>query len=142
MYSKRSGDTIAVRLVAGEDVHESLIAACSEHGVRAGFVVSGIGRLVDAELGYFEKPGKYATRRFMGTFELLNLSGNVCEHDGALMGHLHAMLADLDYRVFGGHLVGAKVGLTLEVQVAVVQEPVRMYRRMEQEWGLPGLIVE
>ena len=142
MYSSRHGDTIAFRMVAGESVHDALIALCRQHGVRGGFVVSGIGMLADPELGYFVGEGRYERRAIPGRFELLALCGNVSLRDGEPMAHLHAMLANEDLGVFGGHLFSASVGLTLEGALSVVGEPVRMYRVLEAQTGLPGLIVE
>lgn len=143
MFAKRDHDRLVIRLQAGEDVHESLLGLCREHGVRGGFVVSGIGMLSDPELGFFVNNGQYERQSFPGRHELLNLSGNISLRDGDVMAHLHALLANEDYSVFGGHLFGAKVGLTLEVLIqAVADEEAKMYRVVEADSGLPGLIVE
>lgn len=142
MLCTRSGDNLAVRLHAGDDVHGALLDACRGHGVRGGFVISGIGMLSDPELGYFVGNGRYERQAFPGRFELLSLCGNISLKDGEPMAHLHAMLAREDYSVFGGHLCSSKVGLTLEVLILAVPEPARMYRVIEPDSGLPGLIVE
>jgi len=141
MYLARYADTIALRLDIGEDVHPQLLAACTHFNVNGAFVVSGIGMLRDPELGYFAGAGVYEKRVFPGNHELLNLSGNISLRDGELMAHLHAMLADEEYHVFGGHLFAALVGMTLEVQLSVVGAPVKMYRKIEAS-GLPGLVIE
>jgi len=141
MYSARTGDVIAARLEIGEDVLPSLLAICRQHGAQGGFAVSGIGMLADPELGFFAGAGQYVKRMFPGNHELLNLSGNFSLRDGELMPHLHAMLSDEEFRVFGGHLFSARVGMTLELQLTVVGAPVRMYRKIEES-GLPGLYVE
>ncbi|MDQ3023522.1 MAG: DNA-binding protein [bacterium] len=139
MYHKRDGNTIAVRLHVGEEVHESLLAVCEYHGVTGAYVVSGIGMLKDPLLGWYDIPAqKYHEQRFPGLHELLNLSGNVSLREGALMCHLHVTLADEEYRSFGGHLFGSEVGLTLEV-VLLVLPGVNMQREVEPEFGLPGL---
>jgi predicted DNA-binding protein with PD1-like motif len=140
MYFARSSNVIAVRLEKGEAVHESLLNIFGQVGARAGFVVSGIGMLQDPELGFFAGQGRYERRQFNGNFELLNLSGNVSLNDGEPMAHLHAMLANDDYSVFGGHLFSATVGLTLEVQLSLAEEA-HMYRKVEPETGLPGLYI-
>jgi uncharacterized protein len=142
MYAKRSGNKLIIRLNAGEDVHSSLLELCRQHGVQGGFVVSGIGMLSDPELGFFVKDGQYERQRFPGRHELLNLSGNISLRDGDVMAHLHALLANEDYSVFGGHLFAAATGLTLEVLIDIAPEDVRMYRVVEPDSGLPGLIVE
>ena len=142
MYSARYADTIALRLEAGEDVHTTLLDTCRQYDVEGAFVVSGIGMLADPELGYFIEKGRYERRTFPGRFELLNLSGNISLHNDELMAHLHALLANTDYSVFGGHLFNATVGLTLEAQITVVSQPIRMHRKLEQDSGLPGLLIE
>lgn len=141
MYSARSGNLIAVRLEVGEDVHSSILEACRQHGARGGFV-SGIGMLEDPELGFFIAKGQYDSRVCPGRYECLALTGNVSEKFGELMAHLHAICADKKLSVFGGHVVSAKVGVTLELSISVVDEPVRMYRELESETGLPGLLIE
>jgi uncharacterized protein len=142
MYAKRSGKQLIIRLNAGEDVHATLLELCRRHGVQGGFVVSGIGMLSDPELGFFVNNGQYERQTFPGRHELLNLSGNISLRDGDVMAHLHALLANEDYSVFGGHLFGATTGLTLEVLIDIAPDDVRMYRVVEPDSGLPGLIVE
>ena len=142
MFAKRSGNKLILRLQAGEDVHGSLLEICRQHGVQGGFVISGIGMLSDPELGFFVRDGQYERQRFPGRHELLNLSGNISLRDGGVMAHLHAMLAHEDYSVFGGHLFEAQVGLTLEVLLQIIPDDVKMYRVVEADSGLPGLIVE
>ena len=141
MYSANSNGIIPFRLHAGEDVHPTLLELCKQHKLSAGFVSCGIGLLKDPELGFFVSKGKYARKVFPGKFELLNLSGNFSLLDGVLMAHIHVMLANEDYSVFGGHLFEAEVGLTLEgyLQEAV---GVSMSRAVEDQSGLPGLLVK
>jgi len=142
MYSARTGELVAARLEAGEDVHASILEICGQHGVQGGFIVSGIGALADPELGYFAGNGKYVTREFPGIHECLCLDGNLSLKDGALMAHLHAVMSDTEFRAFGGHLVKATVGVTLELAISMAGEPVCMYREIEPATGLPGLKIK
>jgi predicted DNA-binding protein with PD1-like motif len=142
MYAARSGNLLAIRLELMEDVHASILEACRQHEVRGGFVTSGIGMLEDPELGYFIAKGQYDSRVCTGRYELLTLAGNVSEKFGELMAHLHVICADKNLNAFGGHLISARVGVTLELAISVVEEPVRMYRELETDTGLPGLLVE
>lgn len=57
------------------------------------------------------------------------------------MGHLHVMLANEDYSVFGGHLFQAEVGLTLEGYIQSVGG-IALSRALEGQTGLPGLLVK
>jgi uncharacterized protein len=141
MYHARSGSNIAVRLEAGELVHESLLAICRSEGVGGGFVISGIGMLKDPLLGWYDIPGRcYHEQAFPGCHELLTLSGNISLKDGEPFAHLHATMSHTDYHCFGGHLFSAEVGLTCELMLAVCDGP-RMERRLEDEFGLPGLVI-
>jgi predicted DNA-binding protein with PD1-like motif len=142
MLVSRQGALLAVRLHAGEDVHGSLTVLCAEHGIGAGFVVSGIGMLESPSLGYFDTEAKaYGERTFPGRHELLSLAGNISLREGTPFAHLHVVLGNPDYSVFGGHLFSASVGLTLEVLIQAVPGAV-MRRELEPEWNLPGLIIE
>jgi predicted DNA-binding protein with PD1-like motif len=143
MYSALTGSNIAVRLHAGEDVHAGLVAACTQYGITAAFVVSGIGMLADPLLGWYEVEAlRYHEQRFPGRHELLSLAGNISLKDGAPFGHLHAVLGHTNYSCFGGHLFSATVGLTLEVLLITLSPEVTMRRELEAEFGLPGLVVE
>lgn len=141
MYYVESAGKVAFRLQVGEDVHLSMVQICEACGISAAFINSGIGMLKDPELGYFVSKGEYARKVFEGNFELLNLSGNISKYDGGLLGHIHVMLANEDYSVFGGHLFNAKVGLTLEGYIQSMGTLV-MRRELEAATGLPGLLVE
>jgi predicted DNA-binding protein with PD1-like motif len=142
MYAARSGNVIAIRLEVQEDVHASILEACRRYGARGGFVTSGIGMLEDPELGFYVAKGDYDSRVCTGRYECLALTGNVSQKFGELMAHLHAICADKKLNVFGGHLISARVGVTLELAITVVEEPVRMYRELETDTGLPGLLIE
>jgi predicted DNA-binding protein with PD1-like motif len=141
LYHARHNDSIALRLEAGELVHDSLCAVCAHYGAAQAFVVSGIGMLSDPLLGWYEVEAKrYHEQSFPGRHELLNLSGNISLREGAPFAHLHAVLSHTDYSCFGGHLFSAAVGLTLEVLIQLLPS-LRMDRTMEEQWGLPGLLI-
>jgi predicted DNA-binding protein with PD1-like motif len=142
LSSARGGDLVIARFTAGENVHASILALCRAHRVEGGLIVSGIGALADPVIGYFAGDGNYVTREFPGIHECLSLTGNLSTKDGELMAHLHAIMSDTEFHAFGGHLVKAQVGITLELAISVVGEPVRMYREIEPETGLPGLKIE
>jgi predicted DNA-binding protein with PD1-like motif len=142
MLYKRSNDRLVVRLEPGDEVHASLLSAAQASGIKQAVVISGIGQLSRTKLGFFTgAEGKYAHQEFMGAAEVLTLAGNICERDGGIVAHLHAVLGRDDYSVFGGHLVEGYVSATLEVLLLVV-EGIRMYRKIEQPSGLPGLYIE
>ena len=59
----REGDLIAITLEDGESVGESLVRACEHASITAGMIVSGIGMVRDAEIGYWDGK-KYNVDRY------------------------------------------------------------------------------
>ena len=110
---------VALRLDPGEDLFGSLTEVTRSQDIRAGFVVSALGALRDAEVGYFAGEG-YRKRVLPGDHELLGMPGSFARLDGAPHLHLHASLAGPDHRVLGGHLHAAKVGFLVEALIDVL----------------------
>ena len=83
---------------------------------RQGFFY-GLGALNNAELAFYDLENKrYLNQKFEdGPYEVLSLSGNVAEKEGDLAVHCHVVLGKKDFSTFGGHLVNAEVGGTLEL---------------------------
>ncbi|MBS0321489.1 MAG: DUF296 domain-containing protein [Proteobacteria bacterium] len=101
--------TIPLRLVPGDDLQRALEAATPPGG---GFVVCGIGSLVDAHLRFADKRD---TTTLPGPFEILTLAGTLSP-GGA---HLHMTVADSAGAVYGGHVsAGNVVRTTAEVLIA------------------------
>ena len=97
-----------LRLKPGMDLRRALEAAVTREGFGPGFVLCGIGSLVDAHLRLADAP---TATRFPGPFEILTLSGSLTPQ-GA---HLHASVAAADGSVIGGHLAdGSEVRTTVE----------------------------
>jgi uncharacterized protein len=97
----------ALRLQPGDDLRGALEAMAG-----TGFVVAGIGSLVNAQLRLAGEPGP---TRIEGPLEILTLSGSLTP-DGA---HLHASVSDAAGRVLGGHVCsGCEVHTTVELLVA------------------------
>lgn len=141
MQYKRSGSNIAIKLDPGEEIHEAICDICAREGVQSGFIVSGIGRLVDPELGYVDDSGRYVRKVIPGEHEMLNVCGNVSILNGKPFTHLHANMCDLEFKSFGGHLFTAAIGLTLEA-LLVVTTGIGMNRRKLEGAELPGLFIE
>lgn len=72
------------------------------------------------------------TKVLHGTYELISLMGNVSVKDCVPFVHVHVALGDEDGRVYGGHLVEAKVF----VAEVFVQELDVDLRRKRQAGGL------
>jgi len=110
----RRGRRIVARLDRGTDLFESIRALCQKHRIRCG-EVRGIGSLEQAELAAFDQAQrrwKPARTLASGGLELLYLSGNLSEEDGALSIHCQATVMrdrDAGVEVLGGHLRRAVV---------------------------------
>lgn len=108
-----------VRLDRGEEVMQTLAGFITENDIPAG-VISGIGALIEVELGYFNRETKkYQRRIFNGIYELLSLTGNIAYVDNKPMVHAHCILGDAEYRVIGGHLFSGIVAVTGEIYIRV-----------------------
>ncbi len=124
-----------VRLAPGADLRDALMALLPKHGMRAAFVVSGIGSLRDAHLRFAGRP---TADLVAGDLELLTLAGSLSP-DGP---HLHATVADASGRVVGGHVApGCRVRTTCEVLVALLPGH-RFARRPDPVTGYPELEID
>ena len=106
-----------VRCDIGEEVVSILTEFANQNNIGSG-MVTGIGAVRDPTLGYFNlESGEYQRRRFEGIFELLKLSGNFARLDSKIFLHCHATISDADFKVFGGHLFEAEIGVTGEFYI-------------------------
>ena len=104
-----------VCLESGENLRQSLEQLCLELGVE-GAQVSGIGGLLDPQLGFWQfDTGEYTRHTLEGRWELLSLQGNISLYEGRPFAHLHVSLADESLQVVGGHFFEATVTATVEL---------------------------
>ncbi len=118
----RLGRVAAIRLRPNEDLVEGVEVVCAEHGVAHAVVRSGVGSLVDAELGYGRGEGAGGVRVEGPGVEILTLAGEVRpDGDGRPRAELRGTISDPDGRVYGGAFVrgGNPICITLEL---VLQE--------------------
>ena len=125
-------ETLALRLVPGDDLRGAIEAALRGHG--AAFVLQGIGSLSVARLRYAGVP---AASELRGDLEILTLAGSVAP-DGA---HLHMSVSDSAGTVRGGHVApGCIVRTTVELLVALL--PTQAFsREHDPRTGYPELVV-
>ncbi len=104
--------TWPLRLHPGDDLRRALEQAVSARGLKAAFVLAGIGSLRPTRLRLAGAPEPIEIH---GDVELLTLSGSLAA-DGS---HLHLSVADAQGRVHGGHAAyGCIVRTTAEVLLA------------------------
>lgn len=140
MKSSSKGNLIGLRLEDGEDLQEKLKEVARINKLKAAIVLSGIGMLREAELGYFRGPKEgYLRHYYSGPCELVSLSGNISLQEDDYNLHLHAVLITSQGEAVGGHLFKGKVNITNEIFLLKIDIPI--YRRLE-DTGLLGLYFE
>ena len=98
-----------IRLEKGDDISQKLCEFCQNEGIVSG-IVSGIGALSKVEIGVYNTTNLvYDRKDFSGDLEVLSCTGNITILEENPFSHLHIMLADKNYNVFGGHLFSSEV---------------------------------
>lgn len=134
MRFKKCGPRWVLRVDKGEELVETLVRFCSEHGIGAASV-SGIGAADRLVLGYFETAAKkYHSLEREGDHEITALSGNVATLEGRVYLHLHATVSDTACRAFGGHLSSARISGTCEVVLDPLESAIG--RKFDPDVGL------
>ena len=134
MQSKKVENGYLLRIDKGEEIMAKITDFIISENIQAG-VISGIGALTKAELGYFNRDRQeYQKQRFDKIYELLSLAGNISYIDGKPMVHAHCILGQNDYGLIGGHLFSGEVAVTAEVFIRNFQE--RINRAMNPELKL------
>jgi predicted DNA-binding protein with PD1-like motif len=131
MEFQRTRYGYAVRIDSGEEIVSSLAAFAAREGVRAG-MISGLGAVGEAELGFFARGSReYVRRVFSGEHEIGSLTGNFSELDGKPFPHCHVLIAGDDFVAYTGHLFRGVVTVTCEVQVVTDTGVLRRIRRAD-----------
>ena len=80
------------------------------------------------------KEKKYIKKNLREEHELLSIMGNVSFVDNEHFVHSHVVLADRDYKSFGGHLFDAQISATGEFKIDLLNCEVS--RNFSKEIGL------
>ncbi|MCX8206719.1 MAG: DNA-binding protein [Methanothrix sp.] len=117
-----------VGLQHGSDILDAIREAAASLSIDAGFF-SVIGALSSVELAYYDHKEKvYRQRSFEGAFEIASCTGNISLKDGQRFIHAHIALADENYNLIGGHLLGGRIFAAELHIIALEGEPhVREY---------------
>lgn len=139
MQALSDGTRWMLRLDQGQDLFATLGGFARDHGIRAAVVVSGIGMLKDATIGYWNG-SEYVQKPLPEPHELVGLHGSLAEADGPSV-HLHAALSAPDHSLVGGHLMRGTVWVLNEILVDTF--PGRSWARpMDETLGLRKLDLE
>jgi predicted DNA-binding protein with PD1-like motif len=140
MQAVREGTRWMVRLDDGQDLFDSLAEFARREDLRAAAVVSGIGMVRRATIGYWDG-SQYRPQELTVPHEVVGLHGSIARAQGAPSIHLHIAAAGPDGRLVGGHLIRATVGVLQEILLETF--PGRSFGRpMEESFGLRVLDLE
>lgn len=135
MEYKIDGDDCVLRLEPGEEIIACIDQVCARENLRAGYVASAVGALRAATVGLYDLGEKqFLAHTIDKPLELISLSGNISRMNEAVYTHFHAVVADKNAAVYGGHLSRAVVSATAEIVLRRI--PLELGRRSDQETGL------
>jgi len=140
MQSNKSKNIIFIRLSSGENVTDEIKEVCKLYKVKTAVVISGIGQIKKAKLGYFKGKGNYAEEIFDKTLELLSLTGNIIHQNNDHIMHLHCVLGDEKKNALGGHFIEGTVGVVVEM--VLLKTNTNAYRKLDEKTGLKTLFIE
>jgi len=130
----RNGAYYQLRLMAGEEIVETLVGFVRRRRIKSGFL-TGIGAAEDITLGCFDpKTRAYRKRKFKGDHEIAALVGNAAWVGRNPVCHIHAVISTPRLATFAGHLFSGTVTVTLEV--ALVPGTRRLTRKPDPLSGL------
>ena len=120
MEYRKVGNTLVVRLDAGEEILEQLNLLCEKEGICLG-TLTGLGAVNRVTIGLFDTAEKkYYSNQLEGDFEIVSLTGNITQMEGKVYLHCHGAVSDITGKTMGGHLNEAWVSATAELFVTVL----------------------
>ena len=123
----------AIRLDDGEDFYPALKRIFVAEGISTATLVSAVGMLRQAELGWFDGT-QYQVRSCLEPHEILGLTGTVnLKTDGTIYIHVHGSLGDGQHRAFGGHLIRGRVCQACELVFCLPQGLTFYRKRLDPE---------
>lgn len=105
------------RLNKGDDIIDALTSYLKQRDIKSG-VISGIGAVSAARLGYFNAQTKqYEEKDFAENMEVISLKGNISLKDNQIFPHIHAIFSRVDFSTVGGHLFGGTIVYAFEFEI-------------------------
>src|SRR3989338_6715284 len=104
-------------LKKGDNFTEKFREFLLRNRVNGGFFY-GLGGFSKVEIAFYDlRIKKYNRKKFVGPFEVLSLEGNIAQGEDDIAVHAHVVLEDKNFKTFGGHLINATIGGTLELNL-------------------------
>ncbi len=130
---------VAIKLFPGQDLKEAIISTVKELGINAASVLGCVGALSQACMRMAgATPESEEVREYNQPLEIISLIGNV----GPGRVHLHLAVADVEGKVFGGHLKeGCIVDITAEL-ILGVEDSLRFTEKFDKSVGFGNLNIE
>lgn len=118
----------ALRLKPDQDLRQSIKAFVSEHSIKAGFILTGLGSLKQATIRF---ANQNTSEIIAEKFEIVSLVGTL-SIDGI---HIHIAISDKQGKTIGGHLDdGCIIYTTAEIVIGVSEE-FNFMRTIDKETG-------
>lgn len=134
MQYTKTADSYLLRLQTDEDIVAAVTWFADDRRIDSG-IVSGIGSVHHAVLGYFDRATREFTRRTIeADCGIVSLQGNLSVKEGKPFAHLHVTLGTRDFQALAGHLFEGKVAATCELVVRAL--PGMVQRRRDEKSGL------
>jgi predicted DNA-binding protein with PD1-like motif len=123
-----------IRLDPGDEIPRDVLAQASELGVQTA-LVAGIGAIDRAVIALYDlKERRYIETVLEEELELAALQGNLTRVDGAPFLHAHVVLTRRDGQALGGHLMSARISVTVEL--ALTPMAIEATRTLSPHCGL------
>lgn len=123
---------MVIKFKKGDDFSSKMKEFLVRNRINSGFFY-GLGGFSEATIAFYDlKKKKYLKKKFKGSFEVLSISGNVAQGEEVVI-HAHVVLGDKSFKTFGGHLMDAVVGGTLELKFSQTE---MLERAHDDETGL------
>lgn len=120
-------------LKKGDDFTGKFREFLKRNRVNGGFFY-GLGGFLKVELAFYDlRTKKYNKKKFIGPFEVLSIKGNIAQGEDDIVVHAHVVLGDKNFKTFGGHLINATIGGTLELNIV---DAGMLERKFDDETGL------
>jgi predicted DNA-binding protein with PD1-like motif len=127
--------TFAFRLKPHQDVKKAIIDFAKQNKIKAGFILTAVGSVEQANLRYANKSVGTILR---GSFEVVSLTGTFSDTSS----HLHLSISDSGGKTIGGHLLEENlVYTTLEIVVGEMMD-VEFIREKDTTYGYDELKVQ